>query len=211
MSGIAPLLNRLRFHLDRLSRDPGSEEDWGVVLESTQLILAHPPVLATRECHQILAQELPALLERRLPANLVHLQRVLDAASKRLGKQPGPAAAAQSDLERLRELLAGREVLVVGGDPREHHRENLEEALQAGSVHWPLTRESAPDVSALEPLVARPGIALVLLYIRFVRHAISDELPKMCERHGRPLARITAGYNPAKVAHQVLQQCSERL
>jgi hypothetical protein len=215
VSDVAPRLNRLRFHLQKLEADAhvqgGKEEDWERVVELVSTLLEQSPRPEWRGLWTALEQARGPLTQRQLPPNWVHLRRLLEQIAGKTRPTESPAPPPVSELEQLRGLLRAREVLVVGGDPREHHRENLETELRSARVHWPLTREQTPDVEALEPWVARPQIALVLLYIRFVRHAISDELPAICDRFGKPLARITAGYNPSKVAHQVLRQCSDRL
>jgi hypothetical protein len=204
-------LNRLRFHLQRLQADPSSNVEWEAVLEEAQALVADQLPAPLRPFQRLLAEALPALIDRRLPANLLYLQRELARTLAAQSQPKKPTASAEpSDLEQLAQLLRGREVLVIGGDPREHHRENLQQALRSAAVHWPVTRESAPDVSALLHYIQRREVALVLLNIRWIRHAL-NEVARHCDEHDKPLARITAGYNPAKVAHQALQQCSERL
>jgi hypothetical protein len=215
VSDVASRLNRLRFQLRKLEElahaQPGPEQDWEQVVEQVSTLLEQSPRPEWRALWAALAEARGPLAQGHLPPNWVHLRRLLEQTASQVRPPKTKAPVPLSELEQLRELLRAREVLVVGGDPREHHRENLETELRSARVHWPLTREQTPDVTALEPWVARAEIALVLLYIRFVRHAISDELPTICDRFGKPLARITAGYNPSKVAHQVLRQCSDRL
>lgn len=206
-------LNKLKFHLARLGKDPhgAAPEDWAQVIELTQALLRAPQLpqlLAFRQC---LERESALLLVGRLPSNFLHLQHQLQVAIQSFPKESAaPPLAAPNAVERLAILLRGREIVVIGGDPRQQHRERLQQSLRLREVHWPQTREDRPDVTALEPLIARSDVVLVLLLIRWIRHALGD-VGKLCERHDTALARITAGYHTNKIAHEVLAQCAERL
>ena len=46
--------------------------------------------------------------------------------------------------------------------------------------------------------------------IIFVTHDMSA-VKQFCDRHGKPLVRLPAGYNPNQVAAQILAQCSGQL
>lgn len=205
-------LNKLRFHLARLLRDPhgAPDREWATVVELAGALLEQPAAPHEQAFAAALQRETPALLERRLPANAAHLERLLAEAVAAAPKPKAPAEPEPDQVEQLARLLRGRHVVVIGGDPREQHRERLQEALRAGAVHWPETREDVPDILALEPWIARRDTALVLLLIRWIRHALND-VARLCDKHDKPLARIKAGYNPAMIAHEALQQCAKRL
>jgi hypothetical protein len=206
-------LHKLKFHLARLGRDPhgAAAQDWARVIELTQELLRAPVLPQLQAFRQSLEREAAFLLAGRLPSNFLHLQHQLQAAIQTFPKESqAKELAPRSDVERLADLLRGREIVVIGGDPRQQHRERLRDSLRLSEVHWPQTREDRPDVGALEPLIARSEVVLVLLLIRWIRHALGD-VGKLCERHDKALARITAGYHANKIAHEVLAQCAERL
>jgi hypothetical protein len=114
-----------------------------------------------------------------------------------------------ADVRSVARLLAGRSVVLIGGDPRPGAKESLERAFGLGQLVWVGTSEHQP-VADFEPVVARPEVVLVLLAIRWSSHSYA-ELQKYCERHGKPLVRLPGGYNPNQVATQILVQCSDRL
>jgi len=58
--------------------------------------------------------------------------------------------------------------------------------------------------------IARPEVALVVLAIRWSSHSFGD-VKLFCDKYGKPLVRLPAGYNSNQVAAQVLAQCSTRL
>ena len=74
---------------------------------------------------------------------------------------------------------------------------------------WIETKEHQ-SITAFEPAIAEPELALVLLAIRWSSHAFGD-VKQYCDRHGKPLVRLPGGYSPNQVAVQILAQCSEKL
>lgn len=204
------LLNRLKFHLAKLVERPAgpeSVEDWTRVVEALDELAGQAADEQTASAAKALAKDEELLRARRLPGDVQRLLIELGHATRRNDDAP-PSARSVEQL--VASALRGRTLVVIGGDPRGQHRERLIEAFGLGDLHWPVTRENAPDVSALEPVVSRSEVAAVVLLIRFIRHALND-VAALCERHGKPLARVTAGYNPAQVAAALHEQCGRRL
>jgi hypothetical protein len=106
--------------------------------------------------------------------------------------------------------VRGRALLLLGGDPRNEHVENLRKTLKLSALHWPQTREDAPDVDSFEPWIARVDVAAVVLLIRWSRHAYGD-VTRLCDRYDKPLVRIEAGYNVVQISRGLVEQASERL
>jgi hypothetical protein len=61
-----------------------------------------------------------------------------------------------------------------------------------------------------EPAIRRDDVAAVLLAIRWSSHSYA-EIRAFCDRYGKPLVRLPAGYSPNQVATQILQQAGKRL
>jgi hypothetical protein len=131
----------------------------------------------------------------------------------REGVLPPEAPASEdeppAEVRRASRLLAGRAVVLIGGDPRPGAKESLERAFGLRELVWVGTREHQ-SITEFEPFVARPEVALVLLAIRWSSHSYA-EVQKFCDRYGKPLVRLPGGYNPNQVAAQILTQCSDRL
>jgi hypothetical protein len=85
----------------------------------------------------------------------------------------------------------------------------LKTALGLKELVWVETREHE-SVTAFEPVIARPDVALVLLAIRWSSHSFGD-VRRFCDRHGKPLVRLPGGYNPNQVAAQIVSQCGGQL
>jgi hypothetical protein len=98
---------------------------------------------------------------------------------------------------------------LIEGNRRREARESLRRALGLLDLVWIETKEHQA-VAGFEPLIVRPDVALVLLAIRWSSHAFGD-VKLLCDRHGKPLARLPGGYSPNQVAAQVLSQCSGQL
>jgi len=209
----AKTLNKLRFHLERLAHGASAspEEDWSRLDELVPAALADPPTREGIELRRLLELQAQRLPERLLIENAVGLLRELERVAKsgahKVEKPRGPLTPTQ----QVAELLSGRVLLVIGGDPRREHAERLREAFGLADVLWPETSQTNPSFTAFEPLVARPEVAVVLLLIKLNRHGITEELPAVCERHGKPVVRLVGGYHPGQVAEQILKQVGKRL
>lgn len=209
----AKTLNRLRFHLERVvsggAHDP--DEEWARLAALTAEALASAPDGASVELRRLLEELARRVAERRLVDNVyaleVELERVAKSGAHRAVEPRGP----RTPVEQVADLLHGRALLVIGGDPRREHAEKLRAAFGLREVLWPQTSETNPSVSVFEPYVARSEVAVVLLLIKLNRHGVTEELPAVCERHGKAVVRLVGGYNPEQVAAQILKQAGKKL
>jgi hypothetical protein len=128
-------------------------------------------------------------------------------------EEAGAAAGADSSwspqVAQAAALLSGRSVVLIGGSRRPAAHAALEKALGLARLDWIETREHE-SIDRFEAHVARPDVALVVLAIRWSSHSFGD-VKVFCDRHGKPLVRLKAGYNPNQVATQILDQVSGHL
>lgn len=121
-----------------------------------------------------------------------------------------PEVPGESDeIEQVRRLLAGRTLVLVGGEARPEAIQRLEAAFEA-PVHWEETRAHQPP-APFATLVSRPDVAVVCLLIRLSDHAFGPALRELCRTHGTYYIALPGGYNPSEVAHQILVQAGERM
>jgi hypothetical protein len=120
-------------------------------------------------------------------------------------RPPEPTA----EVKEAARLLGGKSVVLIGGDRRPDALEALRTSFGLGELLWVETREHQ-SLEGFEAYVARPDVAVVLLAIRWSSHSFG-EVKQFCDRHGKPLVRLPAGYSPNQVALQLLSQCSGRL
>src|SRR5262249_18901584 len=119
------------------------------------------------------------------------------------------AAEPTAEVKEAARLLGGKSVVLIGGGRRPNALESLKASFGLKELYWIETREHQ-SLDGFEPYIARPDVAVVLLAIRWSSHSFGD-VRVFCERHGKPLVRLQAGYHPNQVALQIVSQCSERL
>jgi hypothetical protein len=205
-------VNKLLYHVRRLVdlSAPDLEHHWTQCVALCEALLAQPCATSEHGLRARIAVLQASCAARALPGGYVVLVRELEAAAARGAPAAADAQRAPTDVERVAELLRGRAIVVIGGLPRQEHARHIEQAFGLSEAVWLLSREHNPDVDGLEPAIARPDVALVLLLIRWIRHALG-EVATLCERHGKPMARIPGGYNVETLAPQILSQCGKRL
>jgi hypothetical protein len=119
------------------------------------------------------------------------------------------SAAPTEEMRRARELLQGRSAVLIGGERRPPAAESLEAALGLRELVWIETREHQTH-AVFEPYVARDDVAVVVLAIRWSSHGFG-EVKEFCDKYGKPLVRLPAGYSPNQVAYHLVRQVGDRL
>lgn len=139
------------------------------------------------------------------------MDQVLREIDRFLASQPEADSDDTTDGKRTVEVdkvaaaLKEKTVVLIGGERRPHAEAALRDAFGLERLHWISTREhEAPD--QFEPHVAKNGVAVVLLAIRWSSHSYGD-VKAFCDKHGKHFVRLKAGYNPNQVAVHILDQC----
>ena len=205
-------LNRIRYHARRIGKGAGGEHDWRKVAEAIQGMVEDGVPPSSPEIRDLLLpindryQELDGLPKGfRLALGGIDRRRV--------AKQGLPIAVPEGEKTRevaeVARLLRGREVVLIGGKPRHDAQAALHGAFRLEELVWIETKEHE-SMERFGPYLVRPGVALVLLAIRWSSHSFGD-LKRLCERHGKPMVRLPGGYGVNQVAAQILSQCSGQL
>lgn len=113
------------------------------------------------------------------------------------------------EVAEVARLLGGRTVALFGGVPKPHIVDRIREAFGLSDVVWVETREHQ-STEPFRTIVARPDVALVVLFIRWCSHSF-DDLKTFCEAEGKPYVRLKAGNHPNRIAHAVLAQVGDEL
>ncbi len=199
--------------LDLVRSDPAANAaEWPRVLEliDTLVVEGLPPTNAELRDHLLpVWDHLPPDLP--VPAGA---DRVLAACDRFLADRPPPATPPvpeppTAEVAAVAEVLRGRELVLIGGQARPVHKKALCEAFGLADVRWLSTPEHT-SYTVFEPDIARPEVAVVVLGIRWMSHDYA-RVSGFCERYGKPLVRLTAGYNPNQLAHQILKQVGRKL
>jgi hypothetical protein len=111
------------------------------------------------------------------------------------------------EMNRIRKLLEGRTLLLIGGDPQPRRIQAYLKAFNLAGVEWPETRHYQSN-ERLITLIERADVAVVAVAIRWASHSRS-ELRQVVQRAGKPWVVLERGLNPAQFASALIEQCSE--
>lgn len=117
--------------------------------------------------------------------------------------------ADSAEIRRAAELIGGRSVVLIGGEPRNDQRERIESTLHT-TVIWPALNEHGPGEPMRAP-IARPEVVAVFVIKRLAGHLHIDEAREYARAAGKPCITLTHGYNPAQIARALLGQAADRL
>lgn len=211
------LLGKIRYELKTLSASTPDEarDRWRKIVAATCDLVEGGMPPSHKDLRDVLQ---PALEDGSdpgddLPESFQLVLREIDryvAQQERIAGLPAPAGRPVSpELMRVRHFLAGRTIILIGGDERPNSRRALCEALGLADVIWVATRPHEAT-EMFEAPIARSDVALVLLAIRWTSHSYAG-VKTFCDRHHKPLVRLPGGYNANQVAAQITAQCGALL
>jgi hypothetical protein len=209
------LFNQARYHLRRIHGEPRGEHehDWHKVVEAIAVLVEDglpPSNVDLRDLVLPIAEEIPDDLP--LPKSVELVLREIDRYLALRPVEPpvnGRDEALPEDVGKTRELLEGRSLVMIGGERRPSAAEALESTFGLHELIWIETREHQTH-AVFEPYVARDDVAAVVLAIRWSSHGFG-EVKEFCDKYGKPLVRLPAGYSPNQVAHHLMRQVGDRL
>lgn len=211
------LMGKVRHRCQAIQEHVGAErlDDWQrLAVAVTELIETGlpPSNIELREHLLPVIDDLPEALE--LSKNFHLVLRELDRfLATRLPTAADTAATSAvtspiAEVQRVRALLHGRTMIVIGGERRPGAIEALTLAFDLKALIWIEAYEQT--YTDFEPHVARADVAVVILAIRWVPHGYG-EVKEFCDQYSKPLVRLPAGYNPNQVAYTILNQVSHQL
>lgn len=228
------LLSSLKFKLGKLAADrAGNADEWPLVLDILDKLVAdgvppsnpdmRDPLLLkpqpaagevdAADQPEALADVVPDSLVLAAPKNVLLVFRELEKYrdAKKDAEEPAESKADRwsGEVEKVADLVAGRTIVLIGGQVRPPRRDALMRAFRLADLDWLSTPEHT-SITYFEPNIARPETVAVLLAIRWSNHDYA-EVQQYCEKYGKLLVRLPAGYHPNQVAHQILNQVGDQL
>lgn len=206
-------INQLKYHVGLLQRGSGdAQHHWQRAGDAVTKLLA----LGVPESDPCFREPLRPILDLA-PEELGHeaLARVMawivhedEQALRRQGLRDFKKEAPSADVTRLKELLAGRTLVLIGGHPKPESVSRLEQSLGC-KVEW---LESRPHQSPEEfrPALARADVLVVVLLIRWSSHVFGN-VQAYCAEAGKLLVRAPGGYSVNTLAHTILKQVGKQL
>lgn len=208
------LLSKVRYHANKVleAQTASMTHDWNVVIASVESLVELGVAPSDRDLRTMLLPIMDFLPE--LEGDYPGVDRVIREIDRYLANRPvqeSPPAETVVDplIAKARALLAGKSIMIIGGEKRLRAEENLQEALGLKRVVW-VTAYHHQSIYSFRPVVERDDVDLVCLLIRWSSHAFGD-VKTFCDEMDKPLVRIPGGYNPKQMAHQILEQVGERL
>ena len=209
------LLSSLKFKLGKLSSDKlANAEEWPLVLDILDKLVADGVPPSNPEMRDQLLpvhNDLPESLP--VSKNALMVFREIDRYEESQVGADDPVESKadrwSADVEKVALLVEGRTMILIGGQVRPPRRDALVRAFRLSDLDWLSTPEHT-SITYFEPFIARPETAIVLLAIRWSNHDYA-EVQQYCEKYGKLLVRLPAGYHPNQVAHQILNQVGDQL
>lgn len=209
------LLNKLRYHVGRLkdARENERADNWTSIADVLQVWVEEGRPPSNRDLCDLLLpliDDIPDGVEFESPA--LRVLKAVDELSARLEMRtaaPARERARTPEVLEAARLLRGKVVIMLGGQARRHAKRQLEEDLELAELRW-IPTTAHRSLAPLEREIARPEVKLVILAIRWSDHAMGD-LKAIADREGVAFLRLPGGYNPNRVAHEILSQVSEQL
>lgn len=217
-------LKKIQYHKHLLSKtdqiDP-EDHDAGTILKTIDSLveLGMPPsdrrfreVLDDRTCSCLLAA-----FDDLSPGALAVLEQVQEWRNRAPAEvvitknESSDTDAAWSEaVGKVRELLQGRSVVVVGGESRNEAIERIKSAFDLTEVVWMALPEHGSPQPLRAPII-RSEVALVVVLVKLAGHDHVESAVRYAREAEKPCVLLRAGYNPEQIANQILIQAEDRL
>lgn len=207
------LLNKLSHKASELLTAVNQEPDgWKGLVPVVEELVAYgvqPSRIEIRKALLPIVDQLPSQTEASKAFGLVLREIKRYRANSIPSKEESRPDVPSEDVQTVAKLLKGKSLLLIGAVERRKAAKAIEKAFGLKSVEWISTSEH-DSYRNFEPYVARSDVAAVILLIRWASHSFG-EIKAVCDRHNKPLIRLTGGYNPNQIAAALLKQASVRL
>jgi hypothetical protein len=140
----------------------------------------------------------------RVLSSIEHVLAQADAATQPVAKAPDPV------ILEARGLLAGKVMVLLGGEVREQSRQRLERDLGLNELRWE-TVAHHQSFDAIAPKLAGGDVDVVVVMTLWMAHRDGPSAKQICRDHGIPFVQLPSGYGSNRVAHEILHQASTAL
>lgn len=199
----------LRYHAAQIATGEGAEHDWKK-LDTVSKDLEERDVSLDDSRWQGMLEEL-LKAGSQAPEQFGVIRDILADLRGELKRGGGTTQERKDsdDVKRVRAALQGKRVVMVGGERDPLQERAIVERL-GFDLEWVELREHA-SAAPLRQAIQRPGTALVLILVRLSGHHHGYEAKDVCREEGVAFVNLTAGFNPARIAHEIVEQASEKL
>jgi hypothetical protein len=150
------------------------------------------------------------------PAGAEFMVGVIARAKALKNDKPDPKRAVADEREwsesvlAVRNLLRGKRMVVIGGEPNAEAVQRLTQAFELKEAEWVELTEHGPGTPMRAPIY-RSDTAVVIVIIKLTGHLHAEEARDYSSGAGKPCVMLSGGYNPERVAAEIMEQASSRL
>jgi hypothetical protein len=212
-------LTQVKYHSNMIVKNAPevSENDWRKISQALAKLQASGVVNTDRRIAEALGAQAAALCPPALAAELgltEVLARIAAATSGAAEGQDDESETSGRDWSTqvltVREWLRGSRMVMMGGERNGQAVERLKDAFELSDVEWvPLTEHGS--ALPMRGPIQRPDTAVVAVILKLAGHLHADEAQAYAAEAGKPCVLLTGGYNPERVAQDIVQQASDRL
>jgi len=187
-------IERVRDHLKLARNHGGTGHDWPAIMSAVDKLVEEGIPPSNREIRELLLPVIDDIPERDdLPPGFRLVLREIDRflAIRSLPAKSSVSHEPTAEVKEVARLLAGRSVLLIGGNRRREAQESLRRALGLLDLVWIETKEHQA-VAGFEPLIVRSDVALVLLdrrQLHFSSCCLSQECYQWNDRQSTAFCR----------------------
>jgi hypothetical protein len=116
----------------------------------------------------------------------------------------------QELISAVKPKLAGKSLLIIGGNPREHVRETLTEIMDLNELQWPKAIDRNLDLSTFKESILGGCIDLVVILVRLTGHYAND-IRNACQDAGIPWVMHDKGCGSMGIIRSIRDQASEAI
>ena len=222
-------LNRIRYHAGLIVKntkggDQNSEPHWRKIAETAKALVKSGVIVVTdRRLAEAVGPEAAAMWAADKPGaepafDLSPIMSTIRAiANEALGSQEEddetdehPGQPPTEAVLKVRGLLRGKRMVIIGGERRVTAVESLMQAFELADVEWVPLVEHGPG-GAMKAPICRPDTAVVVVLKNLAGHQHGDDAKDYCETADKPCVMVVAGYNKNRIAQDILGQASIRL
>lgn len=211
-------LGRVRYHSGRLA-ERGDEveaaQHWSRIasgiVELSELGVGAGDRRLAEALGAAPASSCPAdILEDPTVARVIERVKAVPARSADGSEGRAPKREWSDGVLEVRGLLKGTRMVLVGGEPNLLASQRLTEAFGLEDVEWVSLTEHGSGAPMRAPIES-PQTSLVAVILKLAGHLHTDEAKEFARAAGKPCVLLTGGYNPERVARDILDQASDRL
>jgi hypothetical protein len=114
------------------------------------------------------------------------------------------------EVARVGELLAGRTLLIVGGDARSDALEKLRAAFTC-DVEWQGGTGPQGEDDGFTAALERPAIGAAIVLSGLMSYLAAESVKNTTARLKTPVAYVPRAYSPNRMAHELLKQAGDAL